>query len=151
MKRGRPAANKASVSIAALKRELKLREAELKRLSRTEKDLRAKLAAIEKRKAALIGAAPGMEAAGGKRRGRKPGNAKKPPPARRRGGSSITTTMCVIAGERPKGVTPKEMTEALLKRGVKTKSKNFRKMIAIAMTKHSGLKRIKQGVYTLKD
>jgi hypothetical protein len=58
--------------------------------------------------------------------------------------------MLDVAKERPKGVTPAELADGLLKRGVKTKSKNFRKMIAIAVTRHPGLKRIKQGVYTIK-
>jgi uncharacterized protein YhaN len=172
VKRGRPAAGKETVSIAALKRELKRRESELKRLVRQEKSLRSKLAAIEKKKAALTGETPSVEATGKKRRvakrasraagpldgvprrrGRKPGVARKKTAksaVRRQSGPSIAALMLEVAKERPKGVTPAELADGLLKRGVKTKSKNFKKMIAIAVTRHPGLKRIKQGVYTVK-
>lgn len=145
-------------TIQELRRELGVKTRLSRRLRAQRRKLATRLAALDRRIAAIVGGA-GPSPKRKKRKKRKKRVVKKrrkkaakkkaaKRPRRRRGKSLLASIAKVLAANKD-GMRTKEVAAAVKKAGYKTKSKDFRGIVS-ATLRADKFKRIKRGVYTLK-
>ena len=133
-------------TIQELRKELQLKEAALTRLSAQRKRLATKLAAIDRRIAALEGDSPRL----GRKPGPKPGKKSTRKRTRRGAGKSLNDFIEKVLGGADAGMRTKDIAPAVRKAGYKTKSKDFYGLVAAALRDETRFKRVSRGIYTNK-
>ena len=131
-------------TIAALRRELAAKEAELAKLKAGRSEVAKAHAAVEKEIAAMEGQAPA----------RAPRQAKVDRPGGRRlrtrqpGGKTLVECMTeLLAGSD--GMRTRDIKAGVLKAGYKTDSKAFYNTVAATLRDHKGFVKVARGTYKL--
>lgn len=128
----------ASISSARLEAEIRLRERVLAPLLRRRAKVAAKLAALDRRLAALGGrAGPARRAGAAGPRGRRAKNAK-------------TLAETLVSVLRGKTLSVSEAAAAVKRAGYRTNSRHFRTQVNIALFKDRRFKRVSRGKYTAR-
>ncbi|MDP7636095.1 MAG: hypothetical protein QF577_00960 [Phycisphaerae bacterium] len=164
-----PKSKLARVSIAELKAELQKRRRPLPRLRREHARTLKKLQSLDESIAALEDLATAVKVCrkkttkrkkvakkavrkvSKKRRAAKKAIGKRKAGRKRRGGKRISLTASLANALKAKSpLSVAEATQAVLKRGYRSKSKIFRTIVCQTLSKDKQFKSVKRGVYALK-
>jgi hypothetical protein len=147
-KRKRPRGGRlARITVADLNAELQRRRSQTSRLRRQHDELATELERVRAELEALgslDGAAPRGRGRGG-RRG--PG---RPPGRRRRGRNKMTLPEALAAAMGRRTLSVGEAMDAVRAAGYRTKARNFRAVVSIALTKSGKFRRVERGRYAAK-
>ncbi len=127
----------ASMTAEAIRRELARRQSKAAVLERRHRALSRRLAAVEAK----------IRAAGGEVGNARPAG-RRGSAGRRRARNEMSLGEALKAALKGKKLGVQQTADAVLKAGFKTTSRNFRTMVAIALGKTKGIKRVERGVYT---
>lgn len=138
-----------TVSIKDLQRELKTKKRALALLRVRRAKALARLTAIDKEIAPLVGG----PSAPAKPRRKKAAPKRKAAPApgkrRRATGKPLLAYMREVLAKVPKGIRAKDITTAVTKAGYKSYSKDFYAVVARTLLDRKTFKRVSRGVYVL--
>jgi hypothetical protein len=129
------------MTIAELKKELRVKERVVGRLMWRRKKLAARLASLDRKILSLGGQ---VSLAGG---GTGPG--RKARRRRRATGKPLVKYIEAVLAKSKTGMRAKDVTKAVVKAGYPTASKSFYGIVATALRDTSKFKRLGRGVYTL--
>jgi len=128
-------------TIAELQRELKAKKRSLALLRQRRAKASARLNAIDKEIAALVG-----RGAPTRRAGKAPAKTAQ---RRRATGKPLLAYMREVLAKKPKGMRTKDIAAAVVKAGYKSYSKDFYAVVAKTLLQADGFKRLSRGVYGL--